>query len=52
MNVKFRELGLTYFKAINLMKKVGFSFNRKGITGLAIRKPEEFTKIIWISASS
>ncbi|RAO95357.1 50S ribosomal protein L20 [Mycoplasma wenyonii] len=46
LNAAFRELGLTYSKAINLLQKSGFVLNRKVLSELAIHNPNEFKKIV------
>ncbi len=46
LNATFRELGLTYSKAINLLQKSGFVLNRKILSELAIHNPDEFKKIV------
>ncbi|AHC40001.1 50S ribosomal protein L20 [Mycoplasma ovis str. Michigan] len=50
LNGAFRELGLTYSKAINLIQKAGFVLNRKVLSEMAINNPEEFKKIVEISS--
>ncbi|AFN65309.1 50S ribosomal protein L20 [Mycoplasma wenyonii str. Massachusetts] len=46
LNAAFRELGLTYSKAIYLIQKSGYVLNRKVLSELAIHNPEEFKKIV------
>jgi len=46
INAAVREYGLSYSKFIHLLKEKGIELNRKMLSELAIREPENFKKLV------
>ncbi|ADX98251.1 50S ribosomal protein L20 [Mycoplasma suis] len=46
LNSAFRELGLTYSKGMNALKRANITLNRKVLSEMAISNPEQFKKIV------
>ncbi|CCE66925.1 50S ribosomal protein L20 [Candidatus Mycoplasma haematominutum] len=46
LNAAFRELDLSYSKAINCLKKSNINLNRKVLSELAIHHPSQFKTVV------
>ena len=49
INAAVRELGLSYSKFVNLMKKADIQVNRKMLAELAVNEPEAFKVLVEIA---